>query len=396
MRRCAILLTLAVLTALTHAAEPVKRVACDSGLVMELHRIRGTGARSPRRTPGDGIVHPKASVAKLRNVKPAILVAIDAADPDAKVLDLLRFDFSGTGRFAGKPVVKIKGNLTTKRWIQRGFDPVTLKVTRGKRTIPVTIKGSYTRSSNNDHGLYLQFGTALESACDFGGKRRKVRLVDGNANLNCTDKAAPARNSEGINRHDTVVVYGDGEPVKGYYGHPVLVDGVWYDVALTADGKTIAAKPTTAKMSMLKISQQDWDARLIGSRHILNIQGSTKPVAIPADRYTVKMFRQRSAPDAKGRTTSFDLTWVQSRGKPYRTFQADAGKTVQVTIGAPLTTRINATVDGRTVNLTLNVTDVSGAPVGRVVLPGGNWAKPKFRILDEKAKTVLSASLGFS
>jgi len=395
MRRCAILLTLAGLATLAHTAELVKPVACDPDLVIELSDIRGTGSRSPRRTPGDGIVHPKASVATLRDVEPAILVAIDAADPDAEVLDLLRFDFSGAGRFAGKPVVKIKGDLTPKRWIQRVFGPVTLRVTRGGRTIPVTVKGSYTRSSNNDHGLHLQFGTAIESACDFGGKRRKVRLVDGNANLNCTDKAAGARNSEGINRHDTVVVYGKGKPVKGYYGHPILVDGVWYDVGLTADGKTIAVKPTVAEMATLKIAQQDWSARLIGGKYILNIQGSTKPVAIPADRYCVGLFRQRSAPDAKGRATSFSLTWVLRGGKPYRTFQATAGKTVEVALGTPLTARMDASVDGRTVALTLNVTDVSGASINRVVLPGPNWAKPNFRILDERAKPVLSASLGF-
>ncbi len=404
MKRCAILLTLVGLSSLAHAAaEPVKlplgrlvRNACDPGLVMEPQDIRASLLPTARRQPGDGIVHPRAAVGRLRDTQPPIWVAIDAADPGAEALDLLRFDFSGTGQFAGKDVVNLKNVLGGKRRISVRFPPTTLAATRDGHKILVTVKGTYTRSSNNDHQLTLQLGTALEGACNFGGKRRTVRLVDGNANLNCTDKAAPAPGDGGLNGHDTVVVYGDGGPVKGYYGHPIFVGGAWYDVTLSDDGSAIAAKPTGAKMATLKIAQQDWTAKLIGSKYILNLHGSAKPVTIPADRYTVGEFRQRSAPDAEGRTGSFTLTWVPSRGKADRTFHAVAGQTAEVPLGTPLTARMDASVDGRTVELTLNVLDVSGAEVCRVTRPDGDWAKPKFRVLDEKGKIVLSESLGYN
>jgi len=397
MKRCAILLTFLGLSSLAQAAAgPVKPVACDPGLVIEPRDLR-VYLRSPaRRQPGDGIVHPRAATTLPGRTELPFRVAIDAADPGAEALDLLRFDFTGTGQFAGKGVVKLKGVPGGNRRVRTAFGPITLAVTRGGHTIPATVKGRYARSSNNDHSLWLQFGTALEAVCSFGGKRRTVRLVDGNANLNCTDKAVPARNSEGINRHDTVVVYGDGDSVKGYYGHPILVDGVWYDVTLSDDGPAITAKPTDAKMARLKIAQQDWTARLIGSKYILNLHGSAKPLTIPADRYTVGLFRQRSAPDAEGRIGSFALASARRGGKTPRTFHAAAGETAEVRLGTPLTTRMAASVNGRTVALTLNVVDVSGARVDRVTRTDGNWAKPNFRVLDEKGKVVLAKSLGFN
>ncbi len=397
MKRCAILLTFVGLSSLAQAAaEPVKPIACDPALAMEPRDFRVYILPPTRRPPRNGIVHPLAAVGTLRDTEPPIRVAVDAADPGAKALDLIRFDFSGTGQFAGKPVVKLKGITAGNRRVQTVFGPTTLAVTRGGQTIPVTVRGRYVRTSSNDYQLRLQFGTALEGACSFGGKRRTVRLVDGNTNLTCADKAAPAPNSQGLNGHDTVVVYGDGDPVKGYYGHPILVDGVWYDVTLSDDGSAIAVKPTVAKMATLKIAQQDWTARLIGSKYILNLHGSTKPVAIPADHYTVGEFRQRSAPDPAGRTASFALTWLPSRGKADRTFHAVADQTAEVPLGTPLAARMDASVNGRTVELTLNVFDVSGAPVDRVTRRDGDWAKSKFRVLDEKGKVILAESLGYN
>ncbi len=400
MKWCAILLTLAVSSLAQAAAEPVKPVACDPALVMEPRVIRAYGFNPAKRQPGDGIVHPKAVTAKLPGTGLPIHVAIDSDGADTGTLNVLRLDFGGAGKFAGNLAASLKLPGPVKRGRRVRFGPATLRVIRNGKTIPLMVKGSYITHSDIDHQLRLQLGTALESICTFGNKRRTVRLVDGDTNLTCTDKAARAPKPGGLNGHDTVVVYDeDGSLIKGYYGHPILVDGTWYDVTLSADGAKIVVSPTDVEMATLKIAQQGWTARLFGEKHILNFRGSDKPIAIPADRYTFGQFRQLSSPDAKGRTGSFGLTWMRNyrkRGQADRKFRAVAGETAEVSIGTPLTARADASVDGRTVKFTLTILDVSGAEVDRVTLPRGNWAKPKFQILDENGKVVHSGKLGFT
>ena len=401
MKQCAILLTMVAASSLAQAAsEPVKPVACDPSLVMEPRSIRVYGFHPAKRQPGSGIVHPKAVIAKLPGTGMPVYVAIDSNDPDIETLDLLRLDFSGTGKFAGKLTASMRLPGPVKRGRRASIGPWVLAVTRDGKNIPITVKGSYITHSDTDHQLRLQLGTALESTCTFGSKRRRVCLVDGSTNLTCTDRAARAAKPGGLNSHDTVVVYDDdNSPIKGYYGHPILVDGTWYDVALSADGAKITVRATDVEMATLKIAQQKWTARLFGEKYILNFSGSDKPIVIPADRYTIGQFRQLSAPNEKGRTGSFGLTWLRNyrkRGQKDKKFRAVAGETVEVSIGTPLTARADASVDGRTVKLTFTVLDVSGAKVDRVVLPSGNWAQPKFRILNGKGKVVHSGKLGFT
>jgi hypothetical protein len=401
VKRYAILIMLVAASSLVHAAaEPVKMIACDPALVMEPQDIRMYGFIPAKRTPVSGIVHPKAVIARMLGTGMPICVAIDSDKADAETLGVLRFDFGGAGKFAGDLAASLKLPGPVKRGRRVNFGPATLTVKRDGKTIPVTVKGSYITHSDTDHQLTLQLGTALESICTFGDKSRTVRLVDGSTNLTCTDKATRAAKPGGLNGHDTVVVYdGDGSLIKGYYGHPILVGGTWYDVTLSADGAKIAVSATDVEMAMLKIAQQGWTARLFGGKYILNFRGSDKPMAIPADRYTFGQFRQLSAPDAKGRTGSFGLTWVRNYRKPGqddKKFDAVAGETAEVSIGTPLTARADASVEGRAVELTLTVLDVSGAEVDRVVLPEGKWALPKFRILDEKGKVVHSGKLGFT
>lgn len=400
MTRFAVLLTLMGLSSLTQAAaEPARMIACDPALVLAPRDIIAHWYPPARRQPGDGIVHPRARIVTLQSVKPMVLVAIDATKADAEEFDVLRFDFSGKGQFADKPVVHLKIIPKDRNGLRAVFGPTTLAAKRGAHTIPVNVKGTHI-IGENVHLLTVQVGTALEAVCTFGDKRRTVRLVDGSTDLTCTDKATRAAKPGGLNGHDTVVVYdGDGSLIKGYYGHPILVGDTWYDVTLSADHAKIAVSPTDVEMATLKIAQQGWTARLFGGKHILSLRGSDKPIAIPADRYTFGQFRQLSAPDAKGRTGSFGLTWMgdyRKRGQDDKKFEAVAGKTAEVSVGAPLTARIDASVDGRTVKLTLTVLDVSGTQVNRVVLPDGDWAQPKFRILDENGKVVHSGKLGFT
>lgn len=388
----------------THAAEgKVKQVACDPALALDGNPVptRAGGFVAPLEDAGT--VHDDAVVAWLGSDRLPIAVAVDSRQADATDRDVLRFDFSGKEQFAGKPVVPLK---VSRRWddsIENVFGPTTIQFKRGHTTIPVTVQGEYCKYGNRRRSLTVEIGAALQWQCRFGEKTHAVRLVDGNANFAFGDRATPNVKDGrviGVSQHDTLAVdAGDGsfdrQVLKAYYGHPVWVDGVWYHVALSADGTQIAARPLDAQTAQLKIPHPVWSARLAGRKYLLTLSGSTEPVSVPADRYTVLQYRQSTPLDEKERPGWFALTWISdSPGLAGKAIDAAAGKTVEVALGTPLCGRITPEVDGRTVHLDFTVVDASGAAVNRVYL-ANDWPAANFEILDADGKCVHSGRFGF-
>ncbi|MHC4180973.1 MAG: hypothetical protein ACYSWU_26035, partial [Planctomycetota bacterium] len=385
-----------------HAAQgKVKQVACDPALALDGNAVEAGAGGFVAPPENSDTVHGDAIVALLGSDRLPIAVAVDSRKVDAKDRDVLRFDFSGKEQFAGMPVVPLK---VSRRWgdsIENVFGPTTIQVKRGDTTIPVTVQGEYCETRRRS--LVLEIGVALEWQCRFGEKTHAVRLVDGNTNFAFGDRATPSvKNGRvtGVSEYDTLVVdIGDGsfgsKVTRAYYGHPVLVDGVWYHVALSADGTQIAARPLNAETAQLKIPHEVWSARLAGQKYVLALDGSTEPMPIPADRYTVLQYQESTQPDEKGRSGSFALTWISgSPGLAGKAIDAVAGKTAEVPLGTPLRGRITPGVDGRTVSLNFTVVDASGAPVNRVYL-ADDWATAYFEILDADGKCVHSGRFGF-
>ena len=303
--------------------------------------------------------------------------------------DVVRFDFTGKGQFDDQQVtpIKKKPKGSPPRRERGEFGPATFQIQRDGKSIPVTAWGHYYISK--DYRYIVAFlGTALEGFCKFGDKTYMVRLVDGNSNLSCGDKSQYQKNRRVIVGDTLLIDVGDGkfqqpeQIKKSLYGSPVLVDGVWYDVKLSADGLEIAATPSTAKTAKLKINHDNWSIQLLCETGILIFSGSTEPVEIPAGKYTVMQFTE-SQKDKGGRMVPITLGQQNLyRGKA-KTFNTEANKTFELVIGSPLTARVKINSRGRSVSMNFELTDTAGMMVD----PMFN-NKPLVEVFDDKGKLV--------
>jgi len=369
-------------------------VACP---IEQVPDLRGLYASEPdffKPAEPKGTVNPHAVVAMVRNGATTIAVAVDSEKPEAKGPDLIRFDFSGKGEFAGAPVAPLKRSLLYES--QASFGPTTVDVNRNGKPIPVTVQGSYNKSPEYRY-INLQLGAALEGRLAFGAKTYTVRLIDGNGDLAFGAKATASR-SVGQARYvspcDSIAIdTADGsfrqKVIRAYYGQPVRVDGSWYEVELSPDGTRISSRPFAGEMAQLRIAHEQWSATLVGDKHILKLEGSTEPIPIPADRYTVLVFEQ-SAPSNQPGATIGQMARLTSRpgarpDSPAALVDAAAGKTIALAIGAPLTASIATNARLGSVRMDFTLVDAAGMHAA-VVLPGVGIATPGVEVLDPAGK----------
>jgi hypothetical protein len=406
MKRTPIVLALLLLAPLAYAAgAEVKPVACPASLAVQQSELSPTEGEFFKATEPNGTINPHAVLARLHGAAAALVVALDSEKPDAKAPDVVRLDFGLKAQFAGAPAVPLKAGGTEQDWFQASIGPTTVEVKRDGKTIPVCVQGMY-QKRQDFRWMTLEVSTALEGRLAFGAKTHAVRVVNCNGALTFGAKAKVERLGKaicGIDAGDTVAVdTGDGsftsKVTKNYYGHPLLVDGAWYDVSLSPDGTKLTATPSAAATAMLKIDHESWLLTLAGDKYILALDGSNQPVAIPADCYTVAGFRQvgplgrRGEKDAGSGLLMSGATEL-SRGKG-KTFEAAAGKTVELAIGDPLTASITTSVRRPSARMSFSLVDAAGLRAD-LVLPDVGTPTPEVEVLDAAGKRVHEGKFEF-
>ncbi len=170
----------------------------------------------------------------------------------------------------------------------------------------------------------LSIATALQGTCTFGAASHTVRVIDGTHSLQPghafpSGTAAP---SKGFPGGDTLLVdVGDGtfnNTVRACYGNPVLVDGVWYQVALTPDGQGLAATPCPDATATITLNREHWHALLVGTKYLLDLTGGADQLNVPADQYRVFLLSDSAMPNATGSAAMLDAMSYTGNGKPYR------------------------------------------------------------------------------
>lgn len=133
---------LVVLASLSAAVgQEVKYVACQSSDAIKAADIScSEGKQFAKASEGMGTVNPKAVVATFQGT--TIKAAIDSAKADAEHPDLLRLDFTGSGKFDNESVVPLTITLNQLKTLNATVGPKTLQVKLGNRTVPVTISGA--------------------------------------------------------------------------------------------------------------------------------------------------------------------------------------------------------------------------------------------------------------
>jgi hypothetical protein len=401
----AVLLMLALAPAMAEVGD-VTPMATEPGLGLSQNGMFADYPEFAKPADGAGTVHSGAVVAGVGSGGMPLAVAIDAMKADDKQPNVLRLDFTGQGKFNDQQVVPFK--LETDGALTFCAIPSTkAEVQRDGKTVPVWVSGHYQKRGARRF-IRLEISTALGGDCAFGKKVLPVRLIDCNSNLSVTDQAGVNPVHDGgkfLSSGDTVAVDASGSGrfvggvAKAYYGQPILVDGVWYDVKLSADGKKVAATPSDAQTGQLKIAHEQWSATLAGKKHILNLSGGAEPVAVPADEYEVLAYSETvPVPATMGATMqpAMPATFsCSNRGKRVVTVSVAPDKMVELVIGSPLKASVAVKVNKGVAQMDFKLVDAAGLPVDNFTDAKGRRPTPKVDVLNANGEIIHSGAFEY-
>lgn len=316
-------------------------------------------ARFVARQADDGTVSPTAVVATFPRHGGTLRVAVDADVAEADVPSCVRIDLTGAGKFTEAMRIPMNLAIAHEGHYDGAFGPQALEtMVDGVRT-SVTVRGTY-HFSESGQRMTVFLGTALEGTCAFGGAEYRLRVIDGNADLFVGDRAIrQADRFGGFASGDRVQVDQPGGVVsEGLYGQPLLVDGVWYRVALSPDRQTVSATKLNLQFGRLAVPHLAWSAVLVGEQFVLDLRGNRREVTLPVDRYTVASYRE-TAP------VPFGPPATLTRGPGGTTIEVKPDALTVGALGTPLTASVRTEWDAaaREVTFYSSLRDAAGVEV---------------------------------
>jgi hypothetical protein len=332
-------------------------------------RVGLTSRDAPSVKTNSGTVNPQAQVFVMtgEDARGLIKVALDSAKPDDKVLDVLRFDTTGQGKFDGAPTTTIKWSAPEEgNFASSQFGPLPLKVQHDGKDVPTIARGQIYRQGKEIVSLTLVIGACREGECKFGQTVRAVRIVNSSGNLSMNTASKPDPRLQGrMTPGDMILI--DAATAKqplpslmdglglieakatddegrsfdpaGQYGNPILVDGAWYDLKISDDGAKITASPTPGPMGKIKLNADRWQATFISADHILSVNAGKDAMDIPAGKYSFQYAWLR-----KGKAA---VMLVDSRAMTAKAgqFEVVGGKTLENPFGSPITCSVQVSVE---------------------------------------------------
>ena len=182
MRRATGLFILLGLVPLAQGAVgDLKAVAVAPGQASQQVSFQARSGDFAKSGDGAGLTSKQATVATLKAGETVIKAALDSRSATGQTPDLIRLDISGKGNFKGCPTLplKLRGSAASA---SARIGPTTVTARRDGKAVPLQIRGYYYMRGSYRY-LYMQFGTALEGMCAFGGEAYRVRVVDGDGNV---------------------------------------------------------------------------------------------------------------------------------------------------------------------------------------------------------------------
>jgi len=209
-----------------------------------------------------------------------------------------------------------------------------------------------------------------QGRCRFGDKTHVLRLHDCNANLCVIDLSTPTV-EQGRPRYPKKADFFHVDPEDGgkehlaeaVYGHPLLLHGRLWNVTVSADGTSVAAKPYEAPVGRLAFDNASWEATLVGAKHVVHLKGGRDPVPVPVDRYLMTIFKENRL-NRKGEVTC-RLDMYASGWKPEHQVVVDvkADGRHEIAIGSPLNVTLEVTQKEGRLHFKPVITDRAGRPI---------------------------------
>jgi len=342
----------------------VRGAATAGGLRFQGLSAEGTGGFVKPR-PNAGTVNPRALVATIRREPLTLAVAIDSNEPGSAHYDVLRLDASGRGDFRDAAVVPRTGLVNEgNNTFSYQYENSSTEIKWADHVIPVSVTAVFTDAPSRP-SLSIRLGGYGQALCRFGQKDYPVRIFDGNSNLRLGDKtglAVAAGGQEGMG--DSLFVdIGDGSfnhTAAAFAGHPVLVDGVWYDVEVSADGTKLVAKPLAGATASVRVGHPAWEGWFMGANSVFILHGGLEPVLIPPGRYRLLRYRERLPADWKNPQDCLVLGELRSGVAAEPPITATAGQTVEVRVGSPIRAAVSVSQSGDAVRFEIQPTDAIG------------------------------------
>ncbi len=364
--------------------------SAGEALFSEYLYARGSNAFT-KRTEGGGTVNEHAMIATIKSGQDIIKMAIDTRSPETKSPDVARFDFTGKGQFDDKSVVPLKVRSRGQSF-QGAIGPATIQVQHNGRTIPVSVHGMYYKGGNSRY-LRIRLGTALQGTCRFGEKTLRIRIIDGNNNLQCTNKSSVSvenHSVRGIIPGDTMLINqaGDAPAHKVLLGQSVKIGEEWYLPEISADGSKISSKPVEVKTGKIRIDHKRWSATLVSTKHLLALSGGDEVIEVPAGSYAIIDYVEYGQ-NNKERLICRGREAMRGKGK---VFEVPEGKVTDIAVGSAIKAGVNVRVNGRRVNFTLKLTDASGSSVDNVT---PSPPPPVIEVFDTSGNQVHSGKMEY-
>jgi hypothetical protein len=356
------------------AAQPIKFRAADPRAAL-CHASRVVDTFESSRA---GVLSRTAVVGVLETFYGPIHVAIDTRGSNEP--QTVTFDFTGTGQFIKATPVQVKPQKSGA-YFWGELAPTKADIQRAGYRFPVGIMGSVYRSADSQ-SVDVQFGTMLESKCNFGARQLNVDIIDGDQNLHFGDKTE--LNGDKLTIGDTLVIRDATGRYKTLFGQPVQVDGQWYELTI-GDDLTLSAVPLDITADGLKISHDEWSAILIGKKYIFGISGDTDPVTIPADTYTLVRYEERVG-----------MAKISCLGRGKQTVTVRENGTTTLQAGSPIMGLPVIQQVGSNVVIRARLIDSAGLNVSQLRLPSGKRPPPPVvGIFNQQGKSLYQATLEY-
>lgn len=354
---------------------------------------------------GCGTVSPEAKVAAMTAGSTKIKVAVDSAKADADEPSVVRFDFSGKGKFDDTPTLPLKKKPSRGSYRIYEFGPAAIGGAK-----PAMISGSYVERGKTYRYISMSVTAAVQGSCTFGRKVCGVRVVDGNGNLQYGDgtkmtmKGGRVTNGSRTGRigADVILIDADNETFKkpttrALCGQLAEVGGKWYRVSVDADGSEISAASANIATGKLVIPHDDWSVTLVGTKNVLSLRGGKDPVAVPPDTYVAAGYEERAKASGAPRPARLLCGQLVMYGRAKgKVFEIEPGKTMNLAIGTPLKVKATVAKKSGQVMFSSNVQDAGGTKVDSVLTSRGSRVPPPgIAVVDEQGKKVYDARLKY-
>ncbi len=321
-----------------------------------------------------------------------INVAIDASSAEATKPDCIRIDFTGKGDFTNAVVLPLEMKDADSN-APASFGPKVVDVKVGDQTVPVSIRGSYSKNGAIRR-MELSLVTALEGECTFGDKSYLVRLYDGNANLLFGDKLEAVKQPSMpggvfIRPGDLLVLdTGNGKftneasMISAGYGQPICMGDKMYKVVMSEDKLRLTAEALDTKPGKVTVEHADWSAVLVGNDNVLFLSGGDKPIAVPPDKYRVLDYIETK--------DKWKVLLARVAEEP-KIFEVEPGGSLKLEIGSPLTVAANIAMRNGKLSIdSPQLLDSAGNSVA-VYDPQGQKSEPTIEIYDDGGKRIHAA-----